>query len=443
MRRILKDLGNAFIVGTLVFIILGLIQYANGNPFANLRAIVVAFLYNQLYAVVLYMVNARYFGFLLKWFPNRAFQPKNLVKGAFGGIFLTLAALFAIRVFIETIIGNSTLAQFLQNERVGYYYVSFGISVVITVIFYAIYYYRNKQETKVAQQKIIAGTASAKFDALKNQLDPHFLFNSLNVLTSLIEENPQAATRFTTSLSKVYRYVLEQKNKELVSLAEELEFAELYMSLLAVRFEDSIVFTKPESLKNPEAQVVPLSLQLLLENAVKHNQVTSSKKLHIQIIEEEGSLVITNNLQPKQVLRESTGVGLQNIRDRYALLTDRPVTIREGQGQFSIAIPILAHQDSYAQRPEMFISEKRYKRAKKRVEKLKGFYIHLALYILMVPVFIYLNFLSRAGFPWALFPIVGWGIGLSSHAVQTFNYNPFFGRNWEERKIRQYMEKDE
>src|SRR5690606_5534809 len=102
--------------------------------------------------------------------------------------------------------------------------------VVVTAIFYTVYYYRNKQQTIVTEQKIIAGTASAKFDALKNQLDPHFLFNSLNVLTSLIEENPEAATRFTTSLSKVYRDVVVHKNKELVSLEEGLNFAELDVS---------------------------------------------------------------------------------------------------------------------------------------------------------------------------------------------------------------------
>lgn len=149
---------------------------------------------------------------------------------------------------------------------------------MVTSVFLAIYYYRFKQESKVKEQKIIAGTASAKFDALKNQLDPHFLFNSLNVLTSLIEENPDAATKFTTSLSKVYRYVLEQKNKDLVSVEEELEFARLYMTLIKMRFEDSIVFMLPDKLINPEAKVVPLSLQLLLENAVKHNIVTPSKK---------------------------------------------------------------------------------------------------------------------------------------------------------------------
>src|SRR5690606_33141570 len=152
---------------------------------------------------------------------------------------------------------------------------------------------------------------------------------------------PEAAERFTTSLSKVYRYVLEQKSKELVSLEEEMKFAELYMSLLSVRFEGSIVYTTPEQLRNPQAQVVPLSLQLLLENAVKHNQVTPKKKLHIEIAEENGMLTITNNNQPKQVLKESTGVGLKNIQDRYRFLTDRSVLIQQNRREFSVSIPIL------------------------------------------------------------------------------------------------------
>ncbi len=441
--RILKEFGKAFFVGTLVFIILGLIQYINGYEFANSKEILITFLYNQLYSVVLYMVNAHYFGFLLKQFPNQVFKTRNLLKGLLGGILVTLLGLFFIRIITEVIIEGRNFSEFIFSEKIEYYYISFIISAVVTTIFYAFYYYRNKQQTIVTEQKIIAGTASAKFDALKNQLDPHFLFNSLNVLTSLIEESPEAATRFTTSLSKVYRYVLEQKSKELVTLEEELKFAELYMSLLAVRFEDSIVFTKPSKLENPQAKVVPLSLQLLLENAVKHNQVMPSKKLYITISEENGNLVVTNNSQPKQVLKESTGVGLRNIRDRYSLLTKRPVIINENAKEFSIAIPILGENIQIMNTPDTFISEKKYKLAKKRVEKLKGFYIHLLIYILFAPVFIYLNYISNAGFPWALFPIVGWGIGVMGHAVETFNYNPLFGKNWEERKIRELMDKDD
>jgi hypothetical protein len=309
-------------------------------------------------------------------------------------------------------------------------------------VFYAFYYYRHKQETKVKEQKIIAGTASAKFDALKNQLDPHFLFNSLNVLTSLIDENPDAATKFTTALSKVYRYVLEQKNKDLVTVEEELKFAKLYMSLINMRFEDSIVFTAPDSYTNIEAKVVPLSLQLLLENAVKHNQLTPAKKLHISISELDGNLVVTNNVQPKQVVRESSGVGLRNIRQRYELLTDRPVAIQENASQFSIAIPILTKDTMIMNTQDEFISEKKYALAKEQVEKIKGFYIHFTIYLIFVPVFIWLNYISESGFPWAIFPIGGWGFGVLGHASETFNYNPFFGKNWEERKIKEMMDKD-
>ncbi len=440
--QVLKHFIRAFFVGIAVFIVIALIQYVNGYWFSTAGQLLIGFAYNQLYAVILYMVNAYYFRFLLKWFPNEVFRLKNLLKGAFGGIFLTVVTLFLIRVLTETLMGNKSLTDFFATGQIDYYYVSFLISVVVTAIFYTVYYYRNKQESKVTEQKIIAGTTAAKFDALKNQLDPHFLFNSLNVLTGLIEENPEAATRFTTSLSKVYRYVLEQKSKELVTLEEELKFAVLYMSLLTVRFEDSIVFSSPNRVSNPQAKVVPLSLQLLLENAVKHNRVTPSKKLYISIYEENGNLVVANNVQPKQSMKESTGVGLRNIRDRYALLTQRPILINENRKKFSVAIPILDENFKIVNTSETYISEKRYKLAKKRVEEIKIFYLHFGIYLICVPIFIYLNYLSKAGFPWAIFPIAGWGIGVVSHASEAFNYNPFFGKKWEERKIRELMDKE-
>ena len=138
---------------------------------------------------------------------------------------------------------------------------------------------------------------------------------------------PDQAQKFTTSLSKVYRYVLEQKNKDLVTVDEELQFAKTYIRLLKMRFEDSIVFDIPEKCSNPEAKIVPLSLQLLLENAVKHNIVTSTRPLHIKVFEEEGSLVIQNNLQEKQVVKKSSGVGLRNIQQRYSILSDKEVQI--------------------------------------------------------------------------------------------------------------------
>jgi LytS/YehU family sensor histidine kinase len=160
------------------------------------------------------------------------------------------------------------------------------------------------------------------------------------VLTSLIEENPKNAQRFTTSLSKVYRYVLEQKNKDLVLVNEELEFAKTYMLLLKMRFEDSLVFKIPESSKNHENKVVPLALQLLLENAVKHNIVTNSKPLQIHIYEEKNRLIVENNLQKKQILSEN-GFGLENIKQRYQLLTKEHIEITQTETHFKVSIPIL------------------------------------------------------------------------------------------------------
>jgi hypothetical protein len=356
---------------------------------------------------------------------------------------ITLSCLFLLRLVSQVLFGSISIEEFLGNEQLSYYYVSFFISAVVTIIFYVVHYYKLHQETKVKEQRLIAGTASAKFDALKNQLDPHFLFNSLNVLTSLIEENPEAATKFTTSLSKVYRYVLEQKSKELVTVEEELKFAKLYMTLIKMRFEDSIVFTLPEKIAQPDAKVVPLSLQLVLENAVKHNQVTPSKKLHIEIIEDQGLLKVINNVQPKQVIKESSGVGLRNIRQRYGLLTDRPVIIDQDAAQFSIGLPLLTKETMTMKTSDTFISEKKYEYAKEQLEKIKGFYVHLAFYVVFVPFFIFLNFRSGTDFPWALFPIGGWGLGVAGHAAEVFNWNPFFGRNWEQRKIRELMDKED
>jgi uncharacterized membrane-anchored protein YhcB (DUF1043 family) len=437
-----KDLAKAFFIGILIFLIVSLIQYVNGYNVFTSNSLGLDFALNQLYSVVLYLTNGFFVRFLIIKYEKDLFIIKNLLIGVFGGIGITLASLVLLRLFTKVVIFEVSLSQFIANEKIEYYYYSLIISVVVAFIFYAFYYYEYKQESKVQEQKIIAGTASAQFDALKNQLDPHFLFNSLNVLTSLIEENPEAATKFTTALSKVYRYVLEQKNKEVVTVAEELKFAQLYMSLIAMRFEDSIVFTMPKTISNPEAKVVPLALQLLLENAVKHNQVTPKNKLYITLEEREGNLVVKNNVQPKQVIKDSSGVGLQNITQRYKLLTEQPVLISKTAQEFSIAIPMLSktHKTMYSQ--DTYISEKKYEIAKERVDKLKGFYAHFIIYCLFIPVFIWLWYQSDTSVPWFLFPICGWGLGILGHASDTFEWSPL-GKGWEHRKIKEMMDKEE
>ena len=325
---------------------------------------------------------------------------------------------------------------------------SFGIWITLSIVsvFHVVYFYNRYQKNKIKEQKVIAGTASAKFDALKNQLDPHFLFNSLNVLTSLIEENPENAQKFTTSLSKVYRYVLEQKSKELVTVDEELNFARTYMSLLKMRFEDSIIFEIPDKASNPESKVVPLSLQLLLENAVKHNMVTSSKPLHVKIYEDDNYLVVMNNLQPKQIVKKSSGVGLENIKQRYQLLTNKKVHINQREKDFAVAIPMLTKQVSImrtAQRSQERLNDD-YVRARKRVEELKAFYYSLISYVFVIPflVFIWYKY-SYMTIQWFWFPAFGWGLSLVFQAYRVFVDDGALGAGWEKRKIEEYMRKEE
>ena len=334
---------------------------------------------------------------------------------------------------------NRPFADFISNEDSTTYLIFIIVAVFISLFIHAFYFYKALQDTKVKEQKIIAGSASAKFDALKNQLDPHFLFNSLNVLTSLIEEDPGQAQKFTTSLSKVYRYVLEQKSKNLISVDEELQFAKTYVRLLKMRFEDSIIFEIPDKALNPEAKIVPLSLQLLLENAVKHNVVTSYKPLHIKIFEEGDFLYVTNNLQEKQVVKKSSGVGLQNIRQRYAILTKEEMQIFKNDKEFKVRLPMLINEVAFKETQETFISSKRYEKAKERVELIKGFYGNLISYCIVIPFLAYINYRTTS-FIWVIFPMIGWGIGLIGHGLRAYGYNPLFGKNWEQRKIKQYME---
>ncbi|MBT8182512.1 MAG: 2TM domain-containing protein [Eudoraea sp.] len=441
----MRYLFKTFMVGILVGLVLSVIFlsvefFANGSVQFN-KEFFVGVGYTLLYSVVLTLINSSFFVYLNRRVVWKKYSRYRLVIGAVGGVFLTMAGILWIRILIRMGFEGANWEEFLAGERTIYYLIALIITIVVSIFFHALYFYRALQDKKVKEQKIIAGTASAKFDALKNQLDPHFLFNSLNVLTSLIEEDADQAQKFTTSLSKVYRYVLEQKNKDLVTVDEELQFAKTYIRLLKMRFEDSIVFDIPERCSNPEAKIVPLSLQLLLENAVKHNVVTSTRPLHIKVFEEGGSLVIQNNLQEKQVVRKSSGVGLRNIQQRYSILSDREVQISKTPKDFKISLPMLTKMVSTKESQQIYISDKRYQKAKERVNEIKGFYGNLIAYCIVISFLVWLN-LKSTNFPWAIFPAMGWGFGLLIHGMEAFGYNPLWGKNWEEKKIKELMDKD-
>lgn len=436
----IKNIIITFFIGCFVFVIGNLLS--DGFAFNNMRGFLIEFSFYQLYAFVLGYSNMFYFSYLEQRQWGEKDGIKRITIGILGSVIITIIGLILLRMFTSLYYYGQTFDYFIAHETLKPYQFGLWITLTIVIAFHVIYFYNKYQQNKIKEQKVIAGTASAKFDALKNQLDPHFLFNSLNVLTSLIEENPDNAQKFTTSLSKVYRYVLEQKNKDLVTVDEELAFAKTYMSLLKMRFEDSIIFEIPERASNPESKVVPLSLQLLLENAVKHNTVTTSKPLHVKIFEDAGNLVVENNLQPKQIVKKSSGVGLNNIKQRYDLLTDKKVFINQQSKSFAVAIPMLTKQITVMRKVETH-SEHNYERARKHVENLKGFYYSIISYCIVIPFIIFINYQTSWEFHWFWFPVFGWGIGILFHAYQVYVNDGVLGRSWEERKIEQFMKEEE
>jgi len=182
----------------------------------------------------------------------------------------------------------------------------------------------------------------AQFMALKSQLSPHFLFNSFSILASLIEKDPVKSVRYVGELSKSYRYILEKANLELVKLNVELDFIQVYIFLLKSRFENKFhVDIAVSEVAVESYAIAPLTLQMLVENAVKHNVMSVEKPLEVSIKIKNDYLVVSNAVQIRLDSEPSTGLGLTNIINRYALLTDRPVFVNESQDYFTVEIPLL------------------------------------------------------------------------------------------------------
>ncbi|WP_299157509.1 2TM domain-containing protein [uncultured Tenacibaculum sp.] len=444
IKNTFKSLKNDIWVCLKLTIIFGIFFIIVNQQF-TLKGAALVFLISAMYSFSLGLGNGIINDYLnTKW--DWVTQTNERVwAGVITTVVYTIIAVLAIHYVQYVIIFSHPVSSFFKGNLILAHLFGIILSLGMAVFFHARGFMINwkasvKRET--TQHEIVAKTETAKFETLKSQLDPHFLFNSLNVLTSLIGENPKQAEKFTTKLSKVYRYVLEQRNKELVLIQEELQFAKTYMELLQMRFEDAVKFTIPNEISNSELKIVPLSLQLLLENAVKHNVVSSTKPLEIRIFEENGFLQIQNNINPKEAIGKSTKVGLRNIADRYGLITDRTVEITNNNKTFTVSLPLLTKTNTMNYNTSDLENSK-YVKAVERVEKLKEFYQNLVSYCLVIPFLIFINLKTYSGFQWFWFPMIGWGIGLVFHYLEANNYNLFLGKNWEERKINEILKDEE
>jgi sensor histidine kinase YesM len=198
-------------------------------------------------------------------------------------------------------------------------------------------------ETNIQVVELQKANLQSQFQILKQQVNPHFLFNSLNVLISLIKTEPDLAEKFTGELSKVYRYVLENKDKDLVSLKTEIDFLKAYIFLIDIRFMGKVIISIEFDVNREDLLLLPNSLQLLIENAIKHNTFSRNTPLRIRLfIDENNYLNVENNLQNKQNQIASTGVGLTNIIKRYTLITDKNPYFYKTTESFIAGLPLLS-----------------------------------------------------------------------------------------------------
>lgn len=406
----------------------------------SLKSFMLTLLISSMYSFLIGIGNGFINDFLNKKFP----WSEATTKRAIVSIACILVANFIIVYFCNymnfvVFQKNATTEQFFSGKYNFTNWFMVNIALLISAFLHAKGFMEELKKTsrkEVVEQKLIAKSANAQFETLKNQLDPHFLFNSLNVLSSLIDENPKQAQKFTASMSKIYRYVLEQKDKELVTVEDEMEFAKTYCELLKTRFENSVDFIFDVQKEDYRRYVVPLSLQLLLENCIKHNFATSSKPLVIKVFSENDTLCIENNLQVREQMKESAGIGLANIVQRYSLLTKRNVFIEKSEDYFKVKLPILMEKPNVIS-VQPNDNDAAYEKAQKRVKEIKSFYSNLISYCIIIPFLAIINLTTSPKNIWFYFPMLGWGIGLVAHGMSVFA----IGKNWEDKKIREILEK--
>jgi len=215
------------------------------------------------------------------------------------------------------------------------------ITFFITSLHEGYFFFMNWKETRVLSEKLAKENIQSQYETLKSQINPHFLFNNLNTLSALIEENPKLAVEYVQKTADYYRSILNLKDKEVITLGEELDLINTFFNLQHNRYGDNLKLIVDIDSTLYSTYVAPLSLQMLLENAIKHNVISKDKPLTVKISTSNVCIIVTNNLQRRDMEQASNGFGLKNITDRYSYLSSRKVEISENDSYFTVSIPIL------------------------------------------------------------------------------------------------------
>ncbi|MDO7848093.1 histidine kinase [Hymenobacter sp. M29] len=339
----LRSLGRAMRIILLMAVVISLL--VNPQALHSVQAFAITYAYTVMYSTGLWLTN----GYVVEWLNRRyawTTQPLRrlllTLAVSLGGSVLVIVLMNAVLLLLL----NKPLAQLWSADVYWQILVPLIITVIISLFNHSRAFFLQWREAAVRAERLEKETAVARLDSLRRQVDPHFLFNSLNALTSLVEENdPPRAVRFIRQLSQVYRYVLDSESQELVPLADEVRFAENYLALQKTRLGDALAV----DMQLPPAAlhaffVPPLALQLLLENVIKHNTAFQADPLRVAVTLDAAAhtLTVRNTRRPRRLAPgESSGQGLKNLSARYAFLTDKPVAIGEEAGEFVVTLPLL------------------------------------------------------------------------------------------------------
>ncbi len=220
----------------------------------------------------------------------------------------------------------------------------YSVLVILPVfsIYYVVYFMKEWEKSKIESEALQKESVKSQLLNLKNHLDPHFLFNNLNILSTLIEKGEKNSTEYLNKFAEVYRYMLQNNAKELILLSDELEFIQSYLKLIKMRFRDALRFDVDIPSEKLDLTIPPLTIQMLIENCIKHNSLDESNPLNIEIkYQQEDYLMVQNNLTARKVKFQSNGSGLENIKNRYSFFTDKQVNIENNGAFFRVQVPLI------------------------------------------------------------------------------------------------------
>lgn len=256
-----------------------------------------------------------------------------------GWLVVAIALVFGIRVYLNFNFSSSSL---LENSGAMLVLV---LTTVVTLMFMVNFALMMQREASA--QRTRRHQAEFRYMTLKHQVNPHFLFNCLNVLDSIVHDGTrEEASEYIQKMATMYRYLMNQEGKRLVPLTEEIEFARTYRKLMQIRFPDGLIFRDLVG-DSPSGFIVPCTLQLLVENAIKHNTLSAEKPLILTASTDGSSLTLSNNRIPKVAPVRSTGIGLQYIRNQYRDIAGAEITVIETADTFSVTIPIIPESEDF------------------------------------------------------------------------------------------------